>query len=274
MGGLGNVLFQINYAYKLREIGYNVIVNTYLLRRDNFVSRYLQWTNHETESQLAKLNLISDFKCDKKFRLSIIFGGLSKKFNKKIFDAKFFGLSTPFDQDISKIKNVFGYFHNDNFINEKFSEKIKSSLIEWTKDRDRLISLINEFKKNSALVVHVRGGDFDVNSDSRLGLSYYKKLMLKSCNVERPTYVITNDMKFANEVLHGLKYEIISLDDTLDEFIILMEAPVKILANSTFSWWAAELSSKECTIYEIFPYYPTLDWRPKSMHQRICIDRN
>lgn len=274
MGGLGNILFQLNLAYHLKDLGYKVSLNTFALKRGNFIAKLLNWTVHGTLEDVNRLKLFSDFQVDDKFSIAFLKGAISKKIKIKIVDTMFYGLNSPNESEIKCINNFFGYYHNNNPLNNTFSVFVKDCFRVWLNDHKDLGAVVNKINETNSLVVHIRGGDFTADANGRLGDWFYSKAMLYLSQKFDALFVITNDRDYAKEVLQNFPYEIISRNEAIDDFIILQHAPLKILANSTFSWWAAELSINNCCIIEIHPYYPNLDWRPISVQHRIRINRN
>ena len=109
---------------------------------------------------------------------------------------------------------------------------------------------------DSALI-HIRGGDFKIlNEDvGCLGLAYYSEVR-KIINLKglRNIYVTTDDEDYANQVLSDAGFR---------EYIFLEKEGMRsyeclnyfryfntiFLANSTFSWWGAQLAPNKANVY-------------------------
>lgn len=274
MGGLGNVLFQINFAYNLRDAGYNIRLNVYSLMSNNIISKILKWSNHSTLNNIIELGILDGFEIDHKFRLSFMNALWSKKTGKNIFGTKFYGINSPSHSEIISVKNLFGYFHNKNPINDFFVNHLRERLNIWLSLKKNLQELIGKLIKHGDIIVHVRGGDFTTDSNLELGVDYYKKAIAAAANNCGSVLVLTNDALYAESILCDIPFQIISQDSPVADFIIIMKSRIKVLANSTFSWWAAELSDDKCTIVEVDSYYPKLNWLPLSKKQRIRVGRS
>jgi len=108
---------------------------------------------------------------------------------------------------------------------------------------------------SEAIVIHVRRGDYsEAGSAFRvLDEAYYRKAY--SCLMERlgsrktSLFVFSDDPQWAHKVLGFLpRLELVSGDRSLepiDEFALMVRGRHFILANSTYSWWAAFLGEKE-----------------------------
>jgi hypothetical protein len=273
MGGFGNILFQINFACNLRDAGYLIRLNTYALKRGNIISRLLGWSNHNSLDDVIDLGILNNFETEHGFSFAFINALLSSKTNKSIFGTRFYGINSPKINEIINIKNLFGYFHNNNDVNAFFINLLRQRLDYWLSLKPELQEMINAFFHQDHVVVHVRGGDFTINSDLELGVEYYQNAVEVVQTKTGLVHVLTNDILYAKKTLKDIKFKIISQDSSIADFIILMKAKNKVLANSTFSWWAAELGDNNSRIVEVDLYYPKRDWLPRSMKQRIRIGR-
>jgi len=159
----------------------------------------------------------------------------------------------------------FSFHHFDDFAGEianvfTFSEEIKAANSD----------ILNEINKSSAYFVHIRRGDYiklgwDLKSD------YYKKAILALNKRENSIklFVFSDDiswvkdnMKFLND--YNIRFITCSGNDAdLEELLIMSRCKGGIIANSTFSWWAAWLSGSRKI------YFP-LDWSPDCKYEQIC----
>jgi hypothetical protein len=274
IGGLGNVLFQLNLAHSLRDQGFFVRLNTFAIEGKSVLGRLLGWSDHGTLAQVNVLNLLSTFNLDGAFSASFLKGFFSKKLKRAVIDTKFFGLASPTHGEVRTVSEFIGYFHNNNPVNNGLSLGFAASMQQRLEINGQLRNLVEEVSVRDAIVVHVRGGDFKSDADGRLGRDYYARaIALAEGGKSRPIYVVTNDIEYATYVLRGIPHVLVSQNDAIDDFILLAKAPSKILANSTFSWWAAEFGPEDSRIIEVAPYYPTLVWDPVSRRSRIRLAR-
>jgi hypothetical protein len=273
MGGLGNVLFQINLAFNMRDAGYKVRLNVYALTKNNIISKILRWSNHNALGNIIELGILNDFDIDYKFRFSFISALVSKKTKKTIFRSRFYGINTPLYSKIGNINNLFGYFQNDNPVNDLFVKHLREKLDAWLSLKNNLKESINTIVKRDEVVVHVRGGDFTVDPNLELSWEYYKRAIVVARSNCRSVLVVTNDALYVESILGDFSFQIISQDSPVADFIIIMKSHIKVLANSTFSWWAAELGDDSSRIVEVDSYYLKSNWLPLSKKQRIRVSR-
>jgi hypothetical protein len=114
--------------------------------------------------------------------------------------------------------------------------------------------------KNNPLVIHLRRGDYLAEKDfGVLHANYYKEAFLKfsssqefsKCN---SIWVFSDDIEYARQVIQldsELEIEWISeIDGSASLTLLAMSlGSTFIVANSTFSWWAAQLSRNGSQVY-------------------------
>jgi hypothetical protein len=152
-----------------------------------------------------------------------------------------------------KVKSHFfltGFFQDSYYLDQMRSFGV---LIE-AKNIDLGIGEIDF--KNTALI-HIRGGDYLLHSEEigSLDLEYYKKV--RSIIVERGvqrTYIITDDKPYASSLLKELDLSHVEFLDggglsDLDLLSSFSKFKYVFLANSTFSWWGAQLTRSDSEVY-------------------------
>ena len=92
-------------------------------------------------------------------------------------------------------------------------------------------------------VLHVRGKDYDGWDMVTLPWSYYENCLERVTDKEKYRWlVVTDDIDFTRKKLPAdWKMELVS-GDVIDDFQLMNRAAIHIMANSTFSWWAAYLN--------------------------------
>lgn len=132
------------------------------------------------------------------------------------------------------------------------------------------ISLINQSQSEDSVAVHIRRGDYEASWV--LDKSYYHNAFaLMNSKLSNPRYYIfCEDISYVKEHYGYLDNAVFvtgnfSLSD-IEEFWLMSKCRNQIIANSTFSWWAAYLNTNTQKVV-IAPeymhwnkeYYPA-DW--------------
>lgn len=220
IGGFGNNLFQLNHAMNLVEEGKEVIVHNFLITNGSKqILKIAGLSFHNSNQLLTELGVIKQLK-------EVI--TIKKHFNLKILEA-------IIKQKIFGIKGYFNYYLESN-INNKFLEILREC-VEQKKN-----SLNSKLQNKN--VIHFRGGDF-VRLGIQLDKNIYEKFPIKE------GIIVTDDIPFTKNLL-GSKledFEVVSQNPFLD-FLTLATAKNLYLSNSTFGWWAAEVSTSAIEIFQ------------------------
>ncbi|KFZ36864.1 hypothetical protein HR45_13755 [Shewanella mangrovi] len=248
-GGLGNQLFQLTHALYLHErTRSDIIVDTSIVDSSFFQSKILKQTIVDFE--LDKLKTIDGVV----FKSSIftLFLIVFHKLLKKISFSKVCIFSTDFGKGI--LPFYFGYFQNMN--TARSYSKMISFRSEFIDNKNYL--LMNEIKNNLGLCLHVRRGDY-LSANSYYAVcssSYYKRVLERS--TLNKVYVFSNDIVWCKE--SGIfPQDTVFVDHNngdksyLDLLLISCGENICV-ANSTFSIWAALLSSATDVFYPVRYY--------------------
>ena len=210
MGGLGNVLFQVNFGMYLEQRGYKVqfVEN---LTHTNWVTKILGWKIHD----VVYPSLISaEFTQQRWTPLLLAKSGLMKKF------AQYYGKGHLPERPAL---HTFGYFQ----------EKALLRKILITIKDPRIVQ-----REAVNPVIHLRLTDSNYGSENINNLLHLKNLMPN----QRFT-IVTDDPLKTQELIRDIKLDAaIRHGDVLSDFYFLTSAKKLLLADSTFSWWAAALS--------------------------------
>lgn len=239
-GGLGNQLFQFAFAFYLAKgdinkiifdkslLKYNNIKNT----RRNFLLKFLD----------KKLN------CSLFSALKIMFKIRLCKLNNNVNIIHDKNLSI---RAHSKNYDICGYFQDDLF----YLEDIKNELCKFInyKLSENVIIDSGILPDGNSVSVHIRRGDYVNNKFSNkvhkiLDLDYYLN-SINFFNIDTTVfYIFTDDINWVEKFLLSrinINYIFASklgLSD-LEEFFLMSKCKNNIIANSTYSWWAAFLNS-------------------------------
>ena len=204
-------------------------------------------SDHNTKSILSELG----YTFNSKIKLSqLIFLFLSKKLGTSILGNKYLGRKKYGSDKIQHYKCLMGYFQNNHDISLEFVNDL----------RKRLAKIEKSDLTGIESVVHFRGGDFNATNDVIL-----EKYYTKSLKDFKKVLIITNDKNRAHNFFSKncpwLSFEFTIGKSLLEEFRILTDARHITGSNSTFCWWAAELS--DAVIVQPKEFYD-FTWKPNS----------
>lgn len=112
-------------------------------------------------------------------------------------------------------------------------------------------SYTSQIKSCESISIHIRGGDYLRTQEySEYGnictKEYYEKAItaLKDIYDKPVFFVFTNDALYAQNMLSGMDEKFVFITGTNVEMDLYLQSICKsnIIANSTFSWWAAYLN--------------------------------
>jgi hypothetical protein len=153
---------------------------------------------------------------------------------------------------------IYGYlqspkYFGDSIIQDEIRELFKPSSTTISNIQSRYNLLLKN--KDRVIVIHARCTDYLSNQDiinfhGPLSIDYYNKaISIMTNEIEDPIFILTaDDPSFWGSVINELPQlnnrNIYILDDDNEIIIIaiLQQFQYFIIANSTFSWWAAWLS--------------------------------
>ena len=135
-----------------------------------------------------------------------------------------------------------GFWQNINIVNEVIHNKTEIFELDLRYcSNDNL----NINSNDNMVGIHVRGTDY-LNHSTLVNLSnqYYTLAIEKICQkIEEPKFlVISDDLNYARKVLPKIKYTEFKGETAIQDFIAFKKCSHQIIANSTFSWWAAQLN--------------------------------
>ena len=233
-GGFGNIMFQMLLVERFYKKGYDIDIIC-VLNKKNWLTNLLGWTIHEDLTSYI-LGKYPDSRVRSHMKIYDVLHVVMFYFS-KLFSITFFGHTFFKEFNISQLNNskhLVGYFQSEKFINDFSAEIIDISVFFHTQ-----YPLEYEHK---SIVFHFRWGDTDWG---RKYEHYYLKV--REILLKENTYIriVTDDLYKAKEIFGDINsVEFISSSNPFDDFLCLLNAETLILAPSTFSWWAANLSIK------------------------------
>jgi len=136
-----------------------------------------------------------------------------------------------------------GYWQNINYISSSH-KIIQAQVLEAWKLSDRANQWLEKIQQKESVSVHIRQIQFSQN----LQPSYYVKAynLIKTIIPDARFYIFADDWQWVEENLSFLSpVELVQGNNDIDDFYLLLYSRNTIIANSTFSWWAAYLKPYE-----------------------------
>ena len=277
-GGLGNQLFQYAFAKSL-SIKYNLPISI----DKGFIER--------DQSRVYKLNLfgveeriVPDYlKMANWFWRAFRKIKIDKLFLKHVLKYDFhfqlpLDLEYKGDQVIYNSKSIliWGYWQN-----EKYFDNIKHDINDYIKINFKFKF---EFEsKYKYIAVHIRKGDYISNSIyssiyNNLSSEYYLEALnlIKSEFNSRLKIILFSDSDIVDfsQKLEKFGFDVIVsnklFNDELFDFWLMSKCDYNIIANSTFSWWAAYLNSNP----EKVIFCPRNYFLDKSLNSKLSLYPN
>lgn len=221
-GGLGNQLFQIATASSVaKDLNVLAVFSTSL----QILNLQGNRANTYKNNIFSRINLIEN---------NSFFSSL-EMYKEPSFSFK----------ELPKKDNLLlnGYFQSEKyfFYNREYIKQLFSETEEITNYID---SKYYDINFNNSISLHVRRGDYlrFPNVHPVCDLSYYDSALQKIYNYEN-ILVFSDDMKWCK---NNLKYDnLIFIENENDyiDFYLISRCRNNIIANSSFSWWAAWMNA-------------------------------
>ena len=255
MGGLGNQLFQYATARHLAAINNTeLFVDTTFLdeKKESVTPRKYELNSFNVQTKIADAKLLhsfrgSDFSTGERIITLIKTFGDRHKYK---FD------DYGFDEELLKLKGNYyirGFFQSEKYF--KTMEPIirkELSLKETGISND--IELVSKIIHSESVSIHIRRGDYIRNLSamdvhSLCSKDYYIKSIqhiTALLNKDLHFYLFTDDAAWVQREMNWpINYTLIENKSTIEDFYLMSLCKHNIIANSTFSWWAAWLNNNE-----------------------------
>jgi len=225
-GGLGNQMFQ--YAAGLSAL-----------------KEYPQFTD---------LRLDGSFYANQE-RKVIVNGMTGRGFDLDLFNIKY----NTIEEAPEGATMLQGWFQNlEEFANVEDEVRKQFTFAKPFKGK---IEHLHDNIKNHSVSIHVRRGDFINNPtayahNEHMGPEYYRKAMdvMEDIYDDITYFVFSEDIEWCRENIKNDKHPVVLVDDDYSGdrdsgHLYLMQACENhIIANSTYSWWAAFLGNSKVTV--------------------------
>jgi hypothetical protein len=252
-GGLGNQLFQLNFARQLKKNNFNVVLDTV-----NLSNRNLEIPLEILDIPVTKSRVISrkafDFLAHKNLLPNVVFENRPNKIHR--FVRRFLAI------------------HHIGYYQDCFFDDILP--ITFSNYEEHLFSTYS-FAENlsQSIAIHIRGGDyFNSNRYEILDAEYFV-LAIKKLNPQKNSevFIFSDDIAHSRDIVSKLHYSLPYLKLTFN-FIDPSIAPfetlklfsiskMRVISNSSFSWWGAYIASQANRNTTI---YPTKYFRNTKFH--------
>lgn len=267
-GRIGNNLFQYALYYKLKK-KYNISVFVY------------GW-NPDFEKYFEKVNWIDSFYFRKLVHKAIKF------FPNKTFTQYDFQPLAQIDKEIENNLVLDGYFQSAQFF-EGYEDLIKNNFKikkKYIKEFEKRFAKL--YKENKILVINYRLGDYVNWGNDSLGgknlvlpLDYYKNALAKIADIDSfKIILVTDEKQVAKEHFSFIQNIEVFSEGAIIDFQLIKNSHTIIIANSTFSWWAAYLSrtAKRILAPEFFVGFKIKKDFPEGIYNNtnfeiVCFDK-
>lgn len=238
-GGLGNQLFQITEALKLKDMGVEVCLDASVVCRNWFQKYILR--QRPVEPYYKYFTLSSDIVIVEQRKT------LFYVFFSKVLSALSGNYVSLISEDTSgKHKYHMGYWQNIDV-----AKRYSNSFI-FDNDRFPKINtpMGSEISSSNSLAVHIRRGDYLLEKNSyfaKCSLEYYKNALALFAKVS--IFVFSDDIEWVKK--SGLFSENVTYvthngqGNSHMDMYLMSRAKNIILCNSTFSVWGALLGEKD-----------------------------
>ncbi|MFK8037022.1 MAG: alpha-1,2-fucosyltransferase [Crocinitomicaceae bacterium] len=254
-GGLGNQMFQFAAAVALsKEKKTTIGIET---------SEFLKPDSNNYTSRVFELgdvfNLVDAQIVSKKSYNYLIEDNFFFKLKRKLFNGSvFYETNLAFDPTINKLsKNGYieGYFQSEKYF-LKYRESLLSLFTFSKKPSIKTTQTIAKINKTSSIAIHIRRGDYQKNREINnvhgvLPLSYYEDALKHFDLSESHLLFFSDDIDWVKESFNFLNQVNVTYvnwntgKDSWQDLFLMSNCKHFIIANSSFSWWGAWLSTNE-----------------------------
>lgn len=177
-----------------------------------------------------------------------------------------------FNYDFSHSSSLYleGYWQNYRYFDDYCTDLCKEFSPKEKLLSESCNSFIENCKKENSVALHIRRGDYE--AAWLLDEAYYTKaLEIMNSKISSPKYyVFCEDIPYAKALCEKLNNSVLVTESynftDMEEFFAMSACQNQIIANSSYSWWAAYLNQHENklviapeTMHWARDYYP-IDW--------------
>ena len=253
-GGLGNQMFQYAFALSLKQQGKQVLLDTSFYNENkNEHNGYELEGIFNIDEQYSTAAQIKPYK-DRRRSLSARIGKhVLQKYLVKYYEPSLHEMFTyapnHFVYDLEDIY-LSGFWQSQKFFTSAKEHVIKAFNLNHLRLSSQNKNVAQHISKSNSIGIHVRRGDYI--GHPLLGeictKDYYRNAIEKiQLLIENPVFfVFSNDITWCKEELN-IKNEVTFIDwnigkESIFDLYLMSHCKHNIIANSSFSWWAAYLN--------------------------------
>jgi hypothetical protein len=224
VGGLGNQLFQWACARNLQKLyGHIILYDDHIEASSRNRDLY----------RFPKIKLDQNHLYDNK---------IYQNKSNKIFDNFNYNNFSQIDfSDTSQIYYLDGYWQG-----EKYFKKIADDVRKELEPTDEFLELNKNILNEDCLSIHIRRTDYvNLQEYHPLQTLEYYKSAVDILNHSGPIYVFSDDIEWCKNNLNFNQMTFINNADPIIDMWTMSICKKNIIANSTFSWWAAWINKNK-----------------------------
>jgi hypothetical protein len=254
-GGLGNQLFQYCFGIYLskvlkKEVKYDIQTS---FNSSSFTSRemglHMIGINFQTTEKIE----IEKFKYYNNgflYRLERKFVQLFPHTNKKYFVEKH--IHHTLDENLVMDNCYYdGYWQSYRYV--QLIEDLKISMTpQKTVFKDSYSKIFRKIINEESVGIHIRRGDYISNVHNRKIFStcspdyYLESINFMKKKLSDPSfYIFSDDINWVKQQNIFAQFTVIEGNKASEDFFLMSQCKHNIIANSTFSWWAAWLNQNK-----------------------------
>ena len=151
-----------------------------------------------------------------------------------------------FSLDPSKDFDLFGFYQTEKYF-KHIEDEIRKDFTFKQQIRDECKQVVKEVFNQGPIALHIRRGDFLVNSGNHhnLSLDWYEEA-LNQFDSDREVIIFSDDIFWASsqELFKPDRFIISDGNSSYHDLYLMTQCSDFIIANSTFSWWGAWLANR------------------------------
>ncbi|MDP3946424.1 MAG: alpha-1,2-fucosyltransferase [Lutibacter sp.] len=251
-GGLGNQMFQYAIAKNISILN-NVCFKLDVAKMNNSYLRDYSLKKFNISNVIASLEEVKKFHKNKYY--NYILRELQQK-NILLGNKYYEKLELIFDKKVLSLQSGYleGYWQSFKYFENIRDVLLKDfTLAEEMNFENKLI--YNEIISTNSISIHIRRGDYISNSKNNkiynvFGLEYYNKAIdFITKQINNPYfYVFSDDLEWASKYLNLSNVTYVGINSSKNpenDLVLMSYCKHNIIANSTFSWWAAWLNQNQ-----------------------------